>query len=94
MNWLDDKEVNTNTGATVDKSGSTCSDFALCYGATSLQFSESSRVTVAWYDSDKQFLSTEIRQNKKTALTVPDGAAYFRFVMGTAGIPNYWVQLT
>lgn len=94
LNWVDDKQVSTDTGADIDKAGGTCSDFAICYGASSIQFSSGSRNTIAWYDNGKQLVSTQTRQNNTTPVNIPDGVAYFRFVNGKANETNYWVKLS
>ena len=94
LNWIDDKQVNPDTGAVIDKTNVTCSDAAFCYGATSIQFGSGGKNTVVWYDGEMQFVGNTTRQNATTALSVPDGAVYFRFAYGSAGQTNHWVQLS
>lgn len=93
LNWTDGVSINS-TGADSADVSSASSDFALCYGAASLQFSNAARSFITWYDADKQFISQETRQNNTAAVTIPDGAFYFRLHTATVVGANFWVQLS
>ena len=69
------------------------SELALCYGASALQFSNSSRSFITWYDADKNEIETVTRQNVTTAVSVPNDAFYFSIENDTSGV-NFWVQLS
>lgn len=91
--------MNTSTGAESESTTAVRSNFAFCYGATSLQTSQVYRSFFLFYDAEKNFLSTVIRQTNGGAdpMTVPEGAYYFRYHNGSGennGNDNPWVILT
>lgn len=92
LNWADGVTI-SSTGVESASDSSDTSELAFCYGASTLQFSNSARTFISWYDADKQFISQETRQNKSTAVTVPEGAVYFRLTNGTLTHPNFWIKL-
>lgn len=91
-NWTDGIYINTTTGVEQANASNSSTDFMICYGATSLQFSRHARCFIYWYDNDKNFISYVIRQNTDNALTIPENAIYFRCAVADLNA-NWWFKL-
>lgn len=75
--------LNVNTGATSTNSVWNVSDYAFCYGATTLKFMtymNTYRSAVCFYDESKNFISGATVS--PSSWEVPEGAKYFRHSCG------------
>lgn len=82
------KTVWNSTGAETTSTNGKCSDFALCYGFSTITFSKKARAFVAFYDANKAFLSSKTTGTTNSSVTVPEGATYFRY--DGSGYSNEW----
>ena len=90
LSWKDGYTL--NNGVESENMYNSTSDYAFCYGATELQYSQTTRTIFFFFDSEKNFLESIIRQNKTEPITIPSGAKYFR-TTGTIYKSNDWVTL-
>lgn len=93
LKWNAGWNINSSTGVAVEKEGCNATDFALCYGATTLYNGTTERHFYYFYDADKAFIKSETIGNSPKSITVPDGATYFRAVYDGVYIEP-WVKLS
>lgn len=97
LNWLDGVKLNMSTGAETENASAVgrVTEFALCYGATTLAVPHKVRHGAAFYDAEKTFVSDLAFSTQVNSLTIPDGAYYFRIdTYGSLDGCNEWAMLT
>ena len=65
--------ADTSSGGT----GSVTSDYAFCYGASTMQTNLYNRCFIYFFDAEKNQIGSAMRQNETNPITIPEGAYYF-----------------